>query len=354
MEQQPIHSNPLSEKEKELIFSDSYGKTTADDYLRAYIASFLRENSLTKCTIPSILRRRLLISLVYSLILFLMIVYFCLYHDHLGFLGIVCAILTVIYRFLLRRANISYYLFKEIKLRPQDPIDNILASQVSGVRGSSFVILSSIAMPLMVLVIAALLFAQPHFIYEQTSSSEFSVRYYTYSLIPQDAIIVPETHKGLPVTEIRGSTFLNMRLRQIQLPSSLTEIRGNTFEGCTRLRSITIPQGVTRIGGHAFSGCSSLQSVELPAGLEEIGGSAFRECWSLDHISLENTVLVRIGTSAFRDCHSLKAIQLPPTVRSLGDSVFRDCRRLKSVSLPAGASLGNKVFQGTDAKIDKY
>ena len=50
----------------------------------------------------------------------------------------------------------------------------------------------------------------------------------------------------------------------------------------------------------------------------------------------------------------LKAVKLPPTVRSLGDSVFRDCRSLKSISLPAGASLGNKVFLGTDAKIDKY
>ena len=84
----------------------------------------------------------------------------------------------------------------------------------------------------------------------------------------------------------------------------LTEIRGNTFEECSRLVRIEIPDGVTRIGGHAFYGNSSLSEVVISSdsSLREIGSSAFRRCDSLREITLPRGVY--INERAFKETYA--------------------------------------------------
>lgn len=67
-------------------------------------------------------------------------------------------------------------------------------------------------------------------------------------------VVVPESYKGLPITEI-----------------------GRAFEDNEKLTKVTIPNSVKIIGNNAFSGSSNLQEVNFPNWLTEIRSRAFKE-----------------------------------------------------------------------------
>ena len=394
----PIHANPVSIEKKAQIFRPVTNKA-ADAYLKEYIQAFLTENKIKTNITNKILLLRLLICFAYSLILFLDIVHLCLYHETFFLNFLIFAAATVAYAIILSRMSVYGYLVKEVKKRPMDPIDNILASQVSGTKNGLFSLIAVFALPVIVLIVCGVLFAKPRFIYERNNMGGYSVRYCSIGLSNEDTIVVPETHNGLPVNEIRGKTFFNMDFCAIRLPSKLTEIRGDTFSGCSRLSEIDIPQsvtrigggafrdcvrlkkitlpsgiteisgdtfngcsslsairipeGVTRIGGHAFDGCSAMKTAALPHTLETIGASAFRGCRSLEKIDIPGSVR-EIGQSAFRGCISLKRVYVPASVRSIGPSAFRECGRMESIRIPKNAYIGEKAFKDTYGEIEYY
>lgn len=394
----PIHANPVSFEKKAQIFRPVTNKN-ADAYLKEYIQAFLTENKIKTNITNKILLLRLLICFAYSLILFLDIVHLCLYHETFFLNFLIFAAATVAYAIILSRMSVYGYLVKEVKKRPMDPIDNILASQVSGTKNGLFSLIAVFALPVIVLIVCGVLFAKPRFIYEKNYMGGYSVRYCSIGLSNEDTIVVPETHNGLPVNEIRGKTFINMdfcairlpsklteirgdtfsgcsrlseidipqsvtrigggafrdcdRLKEITLPSGITEISGDTFNGCSSLSAIEIPEGVTRIGGHAFDGCSALKTAALPRSLDIIGASAFRGCRSLEKIDIPGSVR-EIGQSAFRGCISLKRVYVPASVRSIGPSAFRECGRMESIRIPKNASVGEKAFKDTYGEIEYY
>lgn len=353
----PIHANPVSTEKKAQIFSAALNTKNvgeaSDLYLTEYINAFVTENHLKNHMPLSFVLRMVLFSLAYSLVLFLDIVHVCLYHCYY-FLDVVIFIAaTVAYVLLLRHMRIDKWLVKETKKRPNDSIDNILASQVSGSINGLLPKIAVFALPIATLVLAGFLFAKPHFIYEENNTGGYSVRYYTLALSNDDDVVVPETHNGRQVNEIRGETFVMLGFKSIKLPSGITEIRGDTFSDCTNLREIVIPDGVTRIGGSAFQNCRNLVNVQLPASLDSIGASAFRECISLRSIALPNK-LTKIGQSAFRGCSSLTEVDVPQSVRSIEASAFRECPFLRKIRIPESATLGEKVFKDTHAEIIKY
>ena len=356
MSKTPIHATPLTEQEKEGIFSNPK-YMTADMMLKTYVTAFVKKNRLQSYVAPQRRLSILLITAVYSLILGLDLLHLFFYHDAFFMNGLVIVAATIAYLIVLSRFSVKRWLMGEVKRRPQDDLDNILASQVSGTSTGILLRIAELALPLAVVVACCAVFWRPHIIYERSSgiSDGYAIRYYTLAFDNDKYVILPESHNGLPVNEIRGSTFTSLPIRSIKLPPMIREIRGNTFENCRELYSIEIPARVTRIGGSAFEGCTSLHSVSLPKGLKEIGGSAFRECRSLSEISLWDTSIERIGTSAFRGCRSLQKVELPPTTRTLGDSVFRECRQLRSILLPEETSMGQKVFNDSFlVQIQRY
>jgi hypothetical protein len=128
----------------------------------------------------------------------------------------------------------------------------------------------------------------------------------------------------------------------ILLPSALTEIGRQVFEGCSSLKSITIPDGVTAIRVEAFNNCTSLESVDLPSGLTTLAG--FTGCTSLVSIEVPSGVAI---LSQFTGCTSLVSINIPSGVTTLFSDAFKDCSALASITIPAGiTSIPNNAFQG--------
>ena len=170
-------------------------------------------------------------------------------------------------------------------------------------------------------------------------------------------------------------------LTSIEIPSSVTYIGYYAFTNCSSLTSIivesgntvydsrdncnaiietatntliagcqntVIPNSVTSIGDMAFYDCSSLTSIEIPSGVTEIEYEAFARCKSLTSIDFgENSQLTSIGEYAFSACSSLTSIDFGENsqLTSIGEDAFSNCSSLTSIEIPNSVtSIGDYAF----------
>lgn len=118
------------------------------------------------------------------------------------------------------------------------------------------------------------------------------------------------------------------------IPSTVTTIRNNAFNGCSEIYEITIPESVKTIGEYAFAYCEKLISVKLPSAITEVPEGCFDHCSNLSSVVLSSNTK-SIGDYAFRWCAGMNAFNMPSKVSKIGNSTFYECRGLKSVSVPA-------------------
>ena len=98
---------------------------------------------------------------------------------------------------------------------------------------------------------------------------------------------------------------------------------------------------VYAIGDEAFQDGAFTQ-VRLPAQLECIGQNAFRSCASLISVSVPDTV-TDIGPDAFAACSSLERVTLPGALEDVPYTLFRQCVSLKEVTM--SVALSDMVFR---------
>ncbi|MBR2876013.1 MAG: leucine-rich repeat protein [Clostridia bacterium] len=181
-------------------------------------------------------------------------------------------------------------------------------------------------------------------------------------------IVIPSTYKGLPVTAIGTSAFLECNaLTGVTIPNSITSIGEYAFVKCVSLVSLTIPgsvksmakgafqfceslekvtisSGVSSISEYNFAGCISLKTITIPSSVKSIGEYAFADCKALKTVKLPLAV-TDIGANAFSGCSALKSIVIPNSVKSIGLEAFDDCKALTSITIPGSVtSIGDKAF----------
>lgn len=144
--------------------------------------------------------------------------------------------------------------------------------------------------------------------------------------------------KGSPIQELVGCCFKGCSsLEEVILPDNLsfigTESSGETFALCTSLKTIDLPKSVTAVKGAAFYGCTSLENINLE-NVKVIGrdnwydDGTFMGCTSLKNVNLENAV--KINSNAFCRCTSLETVKLD-NLEVLGACAFDSCTALKSI-----------------------
>lgn len=112
---------------------------------------------------------------------------------------------------------------------------------------------------------------------------------------------------------------------------------------------ILIPSKVSKIGKNAFEGCMMLTNVEFPPTVEEIGDYAFYGCRNLKKIKFPPTVKV-IGDYAFYGCRNLKKIKFPPELDYIGGYAFYECGCLTIKNLINVKKIAKDAFAGVTLK----
>ena len=159
--------------------------------------------------------------------------------------------------------------------------------------------------------------------------------------------------KGNSVYHSEGNCIIHTETKVLvvgcktsDIPSYVTAIGEDAFDGCSGLTSIAIPEGVTSIGEWAFKDCSGLTTITLPNRLTSIGYCAFENCSGLTSITIPEGVIT-IEDSAFKGCSGLTSITIPEGVAEIGDSAFKYCIGLTSITLPeCVTSIGEDAFDG--------
>nr|WP_316613894.1 leucine-rich repeat protein [uncultured Ruminococcus sp.] len=134
------------------------------------------------------------------------------------------------------------------------------------------------------------------------------------------------------------------------IPSSVTSIGANAFEGRSSLISISIPASVASIGERAFSKCDGLKSIYISDGLTSIGEYAFYECTGLTGVSLPDSI-TSIGECAFMSC-GLKQVMISHSIQKIEYGVFYGCSSLKRVTIPDSVIyIGSSAFDSCESLV---
>ena len=168
-------------------------------------------------------------------------------------------------------------------------------------------------------------------------------------------LIIPETIGGLQVTRlgampdgdtlqnlfgeyveyyhgIDGSNALTKKVKQIQIPETVTEIETCCFGGFDNVSSITLPSKLKEVEYNVFFGCNNLESVTLPEALEELRINAFNRCDKLNKIEIseQNTkYTAQKGCIMSKDKKTLyfvysdkETFKIPSTVTKVESNAF--------------------------------
>ena len=102
------------------------------------------------------------------------------------------------------------------------------------------------------------------------------------------------------------------------------------FMNCIYLRSIIVPTDLTSISSNTFDGCTNLEKVVFGSSFQEIGTSgALQNCPKLTTVIIpEDAPFTLIDFSTFEGDTSLKTLSLPSTFVALGDSALGNIETL--------------------------
>jgi len=317
--------------------------------LEEFIKKELTKAEINEKLIPlDVVKRKKVFNIIFSILLF---IYICLIFFHFPILTyIIGAVILFIFFKLTRNFNMIKYLKKQIKARPSEKISNIVMNMKTNLTIDNSRKIFAISMVAAV-ILPMLIFIKPIILYEEVDNG-YNVRYYAFGITNFTSATIPETHNGKYVVGLRGNTFSNMFfLREVTLPDTIIEIRGEAFKN-TNIKEIKLPKNLVYLGGGAFYGCKSLEKVELSNYLTEIKGNTFENCKSLKSIVIPDSV-TRIGGHAFYGCSSLSEVTFTSNskLNEIGSSAFRQCSSLYSIYLPPDVSVNSRAFKESPTQV---
>lgn len=172
-------------------------------------------------------------------------------------------------------------------------------------------------------------------------------------------IVIPSEVDGLPVTEIRFSSFdRNDTITSVYIPGTVKKIGDGAFSECSKLSSVVMEDGVEEIGIYAFKDCPNLRNITIPSTLVTVHYTAFDNTpWynSLPNgdvylgktyfkykgtLPADSAVKIKEGTKtiskrAFINQTGLKSVEMPEGLTNIYENAFESCTYLNSVKFPS-------------------
>lgn len=103
-----------------------------------------------------------------------------------------------------------------------------------------------------------------------------------------DTLAIPDKIGGMTVTAIGGSAFEGVQVQKIVLPEGLESIGEKAFFASS-VKEVNIPSTVTDWGKSSFQDCAYLREVNIADGVKEIP-DAFYNCTSLNYLIVPPSV----------------------------------------------------------------
>lgn len=128
-------------------------------------------------------------------------------------------------------------------------------------------------------------------------------------------LVLPDT-----VTSIGKRSFSSLALKELTIPSSVSEIGEEAFWKCEKLKALHISEGVIHIEAGAFKECSALEEVTIPASVTTLGDEIFAGCVSLKHIRIPSHLKKQVKEleNMFSGCSAL----MPNCIEWYGKDIY--------------------------------
>jgi hypothetical protein len=197
-----------------------------------------------------------------------------------------------------------------------------------------------------------------------------------------ESVIIPDTYKDLPVTEIGDHAFASARktikgnliipknikiideyafseclnLTSLTFHDNMKEIREGAFFRCRKLTGhLSIPKSLTKVDNTVF-GITAYTSVSIPNNIKIIEANAFMGSDISGHLIIPDSVIEikagafsgsniekftfpknikRIDDGMFENCNKLQEVVIQEGITEIGRTAFRECTFLKSVLIPS-------------------
>ena len=249
-----------------------------------------------------------------------------------------------------KKNDITSEIVKQIKNRPDEDMENIIATEIAKLTIDSTSILRKIAI-LASFIVPIFFFINPHYIYEEYNDG-YSLRFYSFGLTNMTTVNVPSEYKGKKVYEIRGDVFSHQFfLKEAVISEGITNLRGTAFKNDISLVSVTLPSTLTHLGAESFYNCIKLKFINLEdTQIDKVSEKSFYQCSSLEKIEIPEGV-TKISARAFYANENLTDVKVPSTVTEIGSSAFRECYKLRTITIPENCFVNERAFKSSPTEV---
>ncbi|NLL79163.1 MAG: leucine-rich repeat domain-containing protein [Clostridiales bacterium] len=137
------------------------------------------------------------------------------------------------------------------------------------------------------------------------------------------------------ITGIGDFAFARTSLQNITIPEGVTSIGYGAFYHCDRLKNVSIPSTVTEIEPYAFEDTAWLNSWKNGGSVEDykiVGGGILIAYKGTDGKITIPEGVKKIAAGVFKDHKGITDVSLPNTLKIIGEEAFAGCSNLKTVS----------------------
>ena len=125
--------------------------------------------------------------------------------------------------------------------------------------------------------------------------------------------------------EIKGGKLINLLDNEkikgtVYIPSTVTEIGNEVFNGRENLTKVIIGDSVTTLGESVFALCNHLETVVLSKNLTQLNTGMFEECSALTAITIPSKV-ISIAERVFEGC-TAATVTLPESITEIRQTAF--------------------------------
>nr|WP_314993834.1 leucine-rich repeat domain-containing protein [uncultured Treponema sp.] len=125
--------------------------------------------------------------------------------------------------------------------------------------------------------------------------------------------------------EIKGGKLIKLLDNEkikgtVYIPSTVTEIGNEVFNGRENLRKVIIGDSVTTLGESVFAACNHLETVVLSKNLTQLNTGMFEECSALTAITIPSKV-ISIAERVFEGC-TAATVTLPENIAEIKQAAF--------------------------------